>query len=250
MKPPDGLYLDLIKKVLTNMIYEDPPVPNGWVPGTAYDDVNRRLGLDWPAVAHTMVGLRRLDNVQCCAEQVIREDVPGDFIEAGVWRGGVCIFMRAVLAAHGVTDRRVWVADSFQGMPGSDSLTYADDRALGLDAHNDVIAVPLATVQRNFDLYGLRDGQVRFLPGWFGDTLPAADIGTLAILRLDSDLYESTMTALTYLYPRLAPGGFTIVDDYHMPVCRAAVHNYRDENGIDDPIIDIDGLGAYWRRSR
>jgi Macrocin-O-methyltransferase (TylF) len=242
------LYLDLMKRVLTNMIYEDPPVPNGWVRETGYDEMNRRLGLDWPGTAHTMVGRRRLDNVQECAEKVMHDGVPGDFIETGVWRGGTCIFMRALLAAYNVTDRLVWVADSFQGMPASEALSHPADSALQLQAHNDVIAVPLETVQRNFELYNLRDDQVRFLPGWFSDTLPSADIERLAIVRLDSDLYESTMTTLTHLYPVLSPGGFVIVDDYHLPVCRAAVHDYRDANGVTEPVVDIDGIGAYWRR--
>lgn len=246
---PRMLYLDLMKRVLTNVIYQDAPIPNGWVTETDYDEMNRRLGLDWPGTAHTMVGLRRLDNVQYCAEKVLSDGVPGDFIETGVWRGGTCIFMRAILAAHNATDRLVWVADSFQGMPGSDSLSHPKDSALQLQVHNDVIAVSLEAVQRNFDLYNLRDDQVRFLPGWFQDTLPTADIERLAIVRLDSDLYESTMTALTYLYPVLSPGGFLIVDDYHLPVCQDAVHEYRNRNGISEPIMDIDGIGAYWRRT-
>ena len=68
-----------------------------------------------------MVGLARLDNVQHCVEDVLRNRVPGDLIEAGVWRGGVTILMRAILKAHGVSDRNVWVADSFRGLPRPDT---------------------------------------------------------------------------------------------------------------------------------
>jgi surfactin synthase thioesterase subunit len=246
---PGGLrYLDLMKRTLTNLIYEDPPVPSAWSPELTYDRLSRTTGLDWPSKAHTMVGLRRLDNVQECIEQVLLDDVPGDLIETGVWRGGTTIFMRAVLAAWEATDRVVWVADSFQGMPEPEPGTPADDAALATHRFNDFIGVSLETVRRNFGTYGLLDDQVRFLPGWFKDTLPTAPIERLAVLRLDGDLYESTMDALVNLYPKLSHGGFVIVDDYFLRVCRDAVYDFRRRHGITDEIRDIDGYGAYWRR--
>ncbi|MFF5372885.1 TylF/MycF family methyltransferase [Streptomyces sp. NPDC013187] len=249
MDPTAQLYLDLMKKVLANTIYEDAPVPASWAPAHEYDELNRRLGVDWPSVAHTMIGIRRLENVEHCVKTALADGVPGDFIETGVWRGGTCIFMRAVLKAHGVTDRRVWVADSFQGMPAADASTHAGDRELASDRYNDFMATDLPTVRRNFERYDLLDEQVRFLPGWFRDTLPTAPVDRLAVLRLDSDLYESTMDTLVHLYPKLSPGGFVIVDDYHIPVCAEAVHDWRAEYGVTDPIQDIDGLGVYWRRA-
>ena len=92
---------------------------------------------------------------------------------------------------------------------------------------------------------------MRFLKGWFRDTLSKAPIERLAVLRMDGDLYESTLDALTALYPKLSRGGYAIVDDYGIPSegCRLAVHDYRRAHGINDPIMDIDGWGAYWRRS-
>lgn len=244
------LYLDLMKKALSNTIYEDPPIPADWAPATGYDPINRQLGVDWPSLAHTMIGLRRLDNVHNCVEQVLADGVPGDLIETGVWRGGTCIFMRAVLRAHGVTDRLVWVADSFQGMPVPDESSHPADRELASHRYNEVIAVDLPTVRDNFQRYDLLDDQVRFLPGWFHETLPEAPIDRLAVLRLDSDLYESTYQTLEALYPKLSPDGFVIVDDYHIAVCRDAVHDWRAEHGVTDEIEDIDGLGAFWRRTR
>jgi hypothetical protein len=250
MSEPSERYLDLLKKVLTNVIYEDPPVTSDWYQGHSYDVRDRSLGLDWPSVAHTMVGLRRLDNVRQCVERVLADGVPGDFIETGVWRGGVCIFVRGVLAVHGVWDRRVWLADSFRGMPVVTPAGHGEDYALRLHRHNGVIAVSQETVRQNFERYGLLDEQVRFLPGWFRDTLPAAPIERLAVMRLDGDLYESTMDALTHLYPKLSVGGYVIVDDYLIGVCREAVRDFREAEGIGDPIEDIDGVGVYWRRGR
>ncbi|MBD0844187.1 MULTISPECIES: TylF/MycF family methyltransferase [unclassified Streptomyces] len=242
------LYLDLMKKVLANTIYEDPPVPASWAPAHEYDELNRRLGVDWPSVAHTMIGVRRLENLEFCVRTVLEEGVPGDLIETGVWRGGACIFMRAVLKSYGVSDRLVWVADSFQGMPKAQESSHAGDRELASDRYNAFMATDLATVRRNFQRYDLLDDQVRFLPGWFRDTLPTAPVERLAVLRLDSDLYESTWDTLVHLYPKLSPGGFVIVDDYHIPVCAEAVHDWRQKFGVEDPIQDIDGLGVFWRR--
>jgi len=242
-----SLYLDLMKRVLTNVIYRDPPI--SWAGQGDYDIALRENGSDMPSVAHTMVGLARLDNVQYCLERVLADDVPGDFIETGVWRGGTCIFARAILRAYGVTDRQVWVADSFAGIPRTRVDSHPLDRRLQLHRENDVLAVPAETVAANFERYDLLDEQVRFLKGWFRDSLPDAPISRLAVLRLDGDLYESTMDALNSLYPRLSPGGFTIVDDYHIRACREAVHEYRDQHGITEPLEQIDDYSVYWRRA-
>ena len=246
----DGLYLDLLKRVLCGMTWEDPHILTDWDQDPEYSLDKRVNGLDWPQHAHTMIGLARLDHLQQCAETVLADDVPGDFIETGAWRGGACILMRAILKARGVTDRAVWVADSFQGFP-EEAFTvegYGHDQA-----H---LAVTLAQVMNNFDLYGLLDDQVRFLPGWFGDTLPAAPIGQLAILRLDGDLYSSTTDALTHLYPKLAPGGFCIIDDWLQKPCRKAVEDYRTTHDITAPVVPVPGskragfddIAMFWRK--
>jgi hypothetical protein len=229
-----ALYLDLLKRCLTDSIYD--PVEA------------RAVGGDWPARGHTMIGLARLDNIQSCVESVLAHGIPGDLIEAGVWRGGAAIFMRALLEAHGVRDRVVWVADSFRGLPAPDAERFPADRDSRL--HTDAtLAVSLETVKANFARYGMLDHGVRFLEGWFRDTLPQAPAGPLAVVRIDGDLYESTTDALVHLYPRLTPGGYVIVDDYGaIEACRDAVHEYRARHAIADEIRPIDGSGIYWRR--
>ena len=177
--------------------------------------------------AHTMIGRKRLENVQSCIEDVLAHGVPGDLIETGVWRGGATILMRAVLKAHGVTDRLVWVADSFAGLPAPDSNRYPRDEGDQLHTFRQ-LAVSLEQVQDNFRRYGLLDDQVRFLKGWFRETLPSAPIDRLAVLRLDGDLYQSTIEALESLYDRISVGGYVIVDDYgNVAGCRQAVHDFR-----------------------
>jgi O-methyltransferase len=208
----------------------------------------RAEGRDWPVDAETMIGLARLQNLQDCVTNVLENSVAGDLIEAGVWQGGACIFMRAILKAYGDQERMVWMADSFEGLPKPDGR-YAEDDADHHWQYADVLAVPLEKVRSNFERYGLLDSQVGFLKGWFRDTLPAAPIRQVAVLRLDADMYSSTMDALDALYPKLSPGGYAIVDDYGaIPGCRQAVDDYRRVHGIGEPLQRIDWTGVFWKR--
>jgi O-methyltransferase len=220
----------------------------GWRIVRRGDPAARAEGRDWPPGAETMVGRARLDNVARLCRQALDDGVPGDFAETGVWRGGVTILMRAILASLGDGDRRVWVADSFEGLPVPDAEHYPADAGLDWSGVG-VLKVGADAVRNNFDRYGLLDDRVRFLEGWFCDTLPGAPIEALAVLRLDGDLYQSTMDALVALEPKVSPGGFVIVDDYGgWPSCRAAVDDYRAQRGIDDHIETVDWTGAWWRK--
>lgn len=248
------LYLTLLKRAILGLTIEDAsnlfPQAMGKPSAVApFDAVRRLAGADWPTQAHSMIGEARMDNVRACVERVLADDVTGDLIETGVWRGGACIFMRGLLQAHGAPDRRVWVADSFKGLPPPNPGKYPKDK--GIDAHQyRELAISLETVKANFSRYGLLDDRVRFLEGWFRDTLPTAPIERLAVMRLDGDLYESTMDALSALYPKLSVGGFVIVDDFAIGACRAAVQDYREAHDITDPIEPVDWTGVYWRRTK
>ncbi|MBI3209339.1 MAG: class I SAM-dependent methyltransferase [Candidatus Solibacter usitatus] len=214
-----------------------------------YNPQVRRAGTDWPADAETMVGMQRISNVEFCVRDVVARGVPGDFIETGVWRGGVCIFVKAMLKALGDTERVVWLADSFEGLPRPDGR-FQQDAGDNFYQFKDVLGVSLMEVQTNFERYGLLDNRVRFLKGWFKDTLPTAPIDRLAILRLDGDMYASTWDALQALYWKVSPGGYVIVDDYGaVDACKQAVQDFRSQNGITDPIQRIDDLGVFWRNS-
>ena len=240
---PDRLYLDLLKRVLSRYGMDDGYLPlPAWrfwtrVPrarqlqrlvARAPFQISRRIGSDpaaraegrdWPVDAETMIGMRRLDNLEHCIRDVCRQQVPGDLIETGVWRGGASIFMRGVLRALGETGRTVWLADSFEGLPRPDDAAYPHD-AGDRSWREPTLAVSVEQVRANFSKYGLLDDEVRFLVGWFADTLPTAPIERLAVLRLDGDLYESTIVALRSLYPKLSPGGYVIVDDWGaIPAC-------------------------------
>ena len=116
-------------------------------------------------------------------------------------------------------------------------------------AKRDYLRVSEDEVRETFRRYGLLDGQARFVKGWFRDTLRAAPIERLAVLRLDGDMYESTIEALHALYPKVSPGGFVIVDDYGaIPACRQATDDYRRAHGIDAPMTQVDWTGVWWRK--
>jgi macrocin-O-methyltransferase TylF-like protien len=263
------MYIDLIKRCVLNIPYVDaelnPIQPHGTLRKASLGifrsaqiqlahlrrgDYERRIaGHDFSDIAHSMLSFRRLNNIQMCVETILRDQVPGDFIETGVMRGGAVILMRAILRAYGVRDRKVWAADSFKGLPPPNPKEYPADE--GAQWHlRPLTEVAVEHIKRNFERSGLLDHQVQFLPGWFRDTLPTAPIERLALLRLDGDLYESTMDALVPLYPRLAPGGFVIVDDYNLPMCERAVNDYRGKMGIDEKIVTIDDAGIYWRKTQ
>lgn len=193
--------------------------------------------------AETMLGTRQLDHVQACISDILQRNIPGDLLEAGVWRGGMTIFMRAALKAFGDTHRRVWLADSFEGLPAPD--TRLD--SFGWRAGD--LAVSVDEVQENFARYGLLDDQVVFLKGFFNQTLSTAPISSLAILRVDADLYESTRDVLNALYPKLSPGGYAIFDDYqNLSDCRRAIDEYRKQHGIVHEVKKIDLRAVYWQK--
>lgn len=263
-------YLDLLAGCLTRDLFLDEEVRNvdlrqwpdgdpeelrtmlrerGWrlvQPGASR--AVRKAGNDWPPHAETMVGRARLDNVLDCAATALADRVPGDFVETGVWRGGTSIFLRAILEVLGGPDdgdRRVWACDSFRGLP---EATLDIDVPMKFHTY-DALAVGVDAVRAAFERYGLLDDRVEFVEGWFCDTLPGLPVDAIAVLRLDGDMYESTMDALTALEPKVSPGGFVIIDDYGgIEACRTAVGDYRESAGIDAPIETVDWTGAWWRK--
>ena len=114
-----------------------------------FDKHKRDLGLDWPVEALTMIGMKRLTSLQECVETVLRDDVPGDLVECGVWRGGASILMRAVLVAYGDEERCVWLADSFAGVPPPDAEKYRADQGDRLHLAAPILAVSEEEVRAN-----------------------------------------------------------------------------------------------------
>jgi hypothetical protein len=242
------LYIELLKKILLNEIYLDQE--NQYLSESNITDAIelRKQGRDFPERGLTMVGRLRLDNLHHCVATVLTDGIEGDLIEAGTWRGGSAILMRGILRAWDVTDRTVWVADSFCGLPAPNTELYPEDAEDTLYMRDD-LRVSLEQVSRNFSRFDLLDDQVRFIKGYFSDTLPSAPVEKLAVLRLDGDMYESTIVSLRSLYDKVSPGGFIIIDDYNCyESCRKATSDFLNERGIDAKIEEIDWTGAFWRK--
>jgi len=265
---PIQLYLDLLKKTVAFSLWEQPPIPimtlnytRSPLRARIFSTLDKLLAkkrmvlTQYPPVGNlieanhwytdSMIGVTRLDNLQYCVETVLGDRIEGDLIETGVWRGGACILMKAVLVAYDVKDRKVFVADSFRGLPKPEWPQDAGDRLYVVP----FLAVSQEEVEQNFRKYGLLDNQVVFLKGWFKDTLPTAPIRKLAVLRLDGDMYGSTMDSLNSLYHKLSSGGFCIIDDYGLLGCKQAVDDFRAENGVVEEMKVIDWTGRFWRKA-
>ncbi len=279
--PPDPMrqrYLELLQKALMNLLYPEHELrirhlliaekpassletdrflrdirstqPEQYAEVMASKQVGGVLYNEVTRYSHTAIGIRRLENLQACAEAVFADGIKGDFLEAGVCQGGASIFMRALQVAYGQAERLMWVADSFAGLPVPTADLDVQSQLDWSEPRQPWLAMSLETVQEHFRRYDMLSGSVHFLQGWFADTLPTAPIQKLAILRLDADLYSSTTDILEALYNRVSAGGFIIVDDYAgIKACREAVDNFRTKNSILEPIRSVDWSCVYWRKA-
>jgi O-methyltransferase len=241
---PDVHLSDLITQV-----QEIKRLGESWWYGVAPDQGGGMLDArNYCDTAHSMIGAFRIDNIDYCLERILQDNVPGDLIETGVCRGGAVIYMRGYLEAFEMSGRNVWCADSFEGLP---KPTHPVDHGHDFSADRyPILSVSQEFVEELFRRYGLLDDSVKFLKGWFKDTLPTAPIERLALLRLDGDLYESTMDALVALYHKISPGGFIIVDDYGtFEPCRRAIHEFRQQHSITEEMVRIDNSSVFWRKS-
>ncbi len=246
MEKARSLYLDLMEKTLVGSIDKDPPTTT--FGKDEYNPQVRFRGLDWPKNALSMIGSARMQNFRRLIERAIAMGVRGDIVETGVWRGGASIMARAVLSAYDVKDRLVVLADSFEGLPPGDPERYPADQGSNFHEFPE-LAVSMEEVRRNFERFGLLDDQVVFIKGWFKDTMPTFPDRPIAILRLDGDMYESTIDPLTYLFDRVSSGGWIIVDDYEwVPACKAAVTDFLCQRGLHPDITPIDGVGVFFQK--
>ena len=247
------LYLNTLKGSLTGILLETPSyydanTADKFVP---YNHKSRMGGEDWPAYGYTMVGMYRLNNLEKLGTYLLKQNVPGDFFECGVWRGGASIFMRGLLKAYHSRDRAVHLVDSFDGLPKASTQEDHDGwAAMGL------LKVPQEVVVRNFQKYGLLDDQVQFHKGFFRNSLPVVrqelkeKSSSISLLRLDGDMYESTMDILFNLAEFLSPGACIVVDDYCIPECNKAVQQFLTMHDLSPNIETIDGCGVFFCLAR
>ena len=238
------MYLDLLEKCLLDAIYSSNDLQNGNLASAEQID----NGTYFPARAHTMIGAKRLKNIRFCVEDVIKNNIEGDLIETGVWRGGAAIFMKGIIKFYN-HDRKVYVADSFEGLPLSDPRYPVDKPAnSGNSPQWKFLAVSQVDVENNFRRYDLLDDKVIFIKGFFEHSLPNAPIDKLSILRMDGDMYSSTIQTLNALYDKVSVGGYIIIDDYYVEGCKAAVDDFRRSRNITTPLGVIDWTGRFWKK--
>merc|ERR1719419_1826416 len=215
-----------------------------------YSEEDRKKGLDWPEIGYTMIGDIALKSIKLMIQTVIRKNIPGDFLEAGVWKGGASILAKAVLKSYGVDKiRKVWVCDSFKGLPKNrtphDNAKWERMKALRVNK---------TTVQQNFRKFDLLDENVKFVEGYFVNSLPKIrdDVTELAVLRLDGDMYESTMDILFNLYEKVTIGGFVIIDDWSIASCNKAIKEFREIHQITEELLPIlkGSVRYYWVKQR
>ena len=250
-----NLYLTLLRECLLDNLYGPPERLNnseGTNRYASFKDVE--VGTYWPKRAHTMIGRKRLENIRLCLERCLQEKIEGDVIETGVWRGGATIFMKGILKVNDVGDRKVFVADSFEGLPRPDPEKYPVDKE---DTHyqHSFLSVSEESVRDNFKAYDLLDENVVFIKGFFETSLKNVPIKKLALLRLDGDMYSSTIQVLEELYDKVSIGGFIIIDDYAFrgvvqPGAKQAVTDFRRRKNITDEIHPIDDFSVYWRKTK
>lgn len=186
-------------------------------------------------------------------DHIVKHQIAGDIVECGVWRGGSMVATAKTLIGHDQVDRRLWLYDTFDGMsaPSSEDVDFMGQSASGLlaeqdreDAKSIWCFSPMEQVREAMATTGYPTDQINFVPGKVEETLPKTTPGKIALLRLDTDWYESTRCELEHLFPKMVDGGVLIIDDYgHWEGCRRAVDEYFDKHGVQIFLQRIDYTG-------
>lgn len=232
-----------------------------------------RRGRAWPKLGITMAGMARAASISEQLKLIKDSNVPGAYLEAGVWRGGMSIYARASMYVYKLAKRKMYVADSFMGLPPPrNSSLRPDETAYSQKASsNRTLAVGMQHVKNNFRMYGVDSEQVVLVPGYFVDSLPPLReemVRTgeqIALLRMDGDMYDSTIDILYNLYDLVPVGGIIVVDDWDWksgckegstararPLfgAKEAVIDFHAMHEITAVMHDIDGTGAWWQKEK
>lgn len=202
---------------------------------------------------YTMTSPERLFALYQSVIYVIENKIPGDFVECGVWKGGSSMMIAKTLQMLGVSDRSLWMYDTYEGMsePTAEDRDYAGKSAAELlkasdkdDANSVWCFSSMEEVQQNLALTGYSMSRIRFIKGKVEDSIPGDIPRSIALLRLDTDWYSSTMHELVHLYPLLTVSGVLIIDDFgHWEGAKKAVLEYFNQEGHRPLINRIDETG-------
>ena len=197
-------------------------------------------------IPFTMTGVRRVVALVQATKHIVENDIPGDFVECGVWRGGSMMAVALTLLRMGDMSRRLFLYDTFAGMsPPTERDVRVDGasaaRLLEMDVDNVRCYAERADAERNLSSTGYPADKICFVQGRVEDTIPGTIPDAVCLLRLDTDWYESTRHELTHLYPRLVRHGVLIVDDYgHWRGAREATDEFLNSLTIKPLLCRID----------
>jgi O-methyltransferase len=195
----------------------------------------------------TMTSIERMFALYQAVSYVEAAGVPGAVVECGVWRGGSSMLAALTLQQAGSDDRELWLYDTFEGMsePDERDVSFGGEEARErYEAEDGWCASPIDEVEANMRSTGYPEHRIKLVKGKVEETIPADLPASIAILRLDTDWYESTYHELTHLYPLIADGGVIIVDDYgHWQGTKEAVDEYFAENDVHILLNRIDYTG-------
>jgi hypothetical protein len=237
-------YLHTLKLALTGSLYPmagrcSPKDCKSTLP---YDAELRERGNDWPPAGYTMVGNLRLDNIRWILEDWVRHHIPGDFVELVVWRGGSCIFARAVLDSLDEQHRKVILFDAFGEIP-----SYGQK--------SEFLSVSKEDVEATFGLLGFSTGDnVKFVEGLFHNTIPKyakdlPDDQVISVLRIDGNFYSSYQDAMYHLYDRVPVGGYVIFDDIlSTPGVQQFWKDFKSDQGITEEFTPIDDHSTWFKK--
>lgn len=203
--------------------------------------------VDSPDV-HSMCDIKEVDQMEHLVKDVIRRRVKGSIVETGSWRCGLMKYAKAMLSTYDDSNRHIYMFDTFDHFPRP-TQNQKDQAIHPIVEFLFENMQPLDQIKASFKELDLLDSNVHFIQGLFEDTIPKTDVGKIAILRLDSDYYESTMLVLKHYYKNIVPGGWLVCDDYNNPFlgAQAAIVDFRAAHNITSPIIDLHGGSVYWQ---
>jgi len=201
----------------------------------------------------TMTSPERLFSLYQSVRYVVQNQVPGDFVECGVWKGGSSMMIAKVLQSLGVTNRNIWMYDTYEGMtePTKEDKDFKGEDAVQLlssaeksDSNSVWCYSALEEVQSNMQKTSYPTESIKYIKGKVEETIPDAIPGSIALLRLDTDWYASTYHEMIHLYPLLQVKGVLIIDDFgHWEGAKKAILQYFGENNLFPLINRIDETG-------
>lgn len=201
----------------------------------------------------TMTSQERIYGLVEAVKYVLNNKIEGDIVECGVWKGGSMLAIAEVLIKNNDTTRELFLYDTYEGMsqPSEHDVNFTDQKAEELLVSNEnkeentVWAYStLDVVKQTMSLSGYPQNKIHYVKGKVEETIPATLPGTISLLRLDTDWYESTKHELIHLFPKLVKGGVLIIDDYGFwKGARKAVDEYLAENNIRILLNRLDETG-------